>query len=65
MDSQYVTKKGLEKLEEELEERKNISRPKISKQILEATGYGDLSENAEYIEAKEIQAFNEGRIDEV
>ena len=65
MESQYITEEGLEKLKKELEERKNILRPQISKQILEAMGHGDLSENAEYIEAKELQAFNQGRIEEL
>ncbi len=65
MDSQYITEEGLDKLKKELEERKNTLRPQISKQILEAMGHGDLSENAEYIEAKEMQAFNQGRIEEL
>jgi len=65
MDSQYITKEGLEKIKAELEERTGVVRPGISKKILEATGHGDLSENAEYTEAKEIQAFNEGRIEEI
>lgn len=62
---QYVSQEGLEKLKTELEERKNTLRPQIAKKIVEATGYGDLSENAEYVEAKEMQAFNEGRIEEL
>lgn len=65
METQYITEEGLKKLKKELEERKNVLRPQISKQILEAIGHGDLSENAEYIEAKELQAFNQGRIEEL
>ena len=65
MESQYITEEGLEKIKKELEERTNVLRPQISKQILEAMGHGDLSENAEYIEAKELQAFNQGRIEEI
>ena len=65
MESQYVTEEGLVKLKQELENRMNVLRPQISKQILEAMGHGDLSENAEYIEAKELQAFNQGRIEEL
>ncbi|PIR41432.1 MAG: transcription elongation factor GreA [Candidatus Yanofskybacteria bacterium CG10_big_fil_rev_8_21_14_0_10_46_23] len=61
----YISKEGLEKLKLELEERKNRIRPEIAKRILEATGFGDLSENAEYTEAKEMQAFNQGRIEEL
>ena len=60
-----MSREGLEKLKLEIEERKNERRPEIAKIILEATGHGDLSENAEYIEAKELQAFNEGRIEEL
>lgn len=63
--SQYFSQAGLEKMKAELDLRKNVQRPEIAKKISEAKELGDLSENAEYIEAKEMQAFNEGRIQEL
>lgn len=65
MTSQYFSPEGLEKLKKELEERKGQIRTDITRKILEAKELGDLSENAEYIEAKEMQSFNEGRIAEL
>jgi len=62
MDKEPITSQGLEKLKKELEELKNIKRPKIVKAIAEARGHGDLKENAEYHAAKEEQAKNEGKI---
>jgi transcription elongation factor GreA len=58
----YLTKQGLKKLEAELENLKTVKRPEIAARLKEATGHGDLSENFEYEEAKNDQAFNEGRI---
>ena len=58
----YITKQGLKKLEAELELLKTVKRPEIAARLKEATGHGDLSENFEYEEAKNDQAFNEGRI---
>lgn len=63
--TQYFSPSGLEKLKKELEERKNKNRVEIALKIAQAKELGDLSENAEYIEAKELQAFNEGRIEEL
>ncbi len=57
-----ITKEGLEKLIEELNYLKNIKRREIAARIKEAISYGDLSENSEYEEAKNEQAFVEGRI---
>lgn len=57
-----ITKEGLEKLIEELDDLKNVKRKEIAARIKEAISYGDLSENAEYEEAKNEQAFVEGRI---
>jgi transcription elongation factor GreA len=57
-----VTKEGLKKLKEELEELKSVKRQEIAERLKEAISYGDLSENAEYEEAKNEQAFIEGRI---
>jgi transcription elongation factor GreA len=65
MDNQYFSKEGLEKLKKELEERLNIMRPEIAQRIKEAKELGDLSENAEYDSAKEAQALNEGRIEDI
>ena len=65
MDKEPITSKGLEKIKKELEELKNIKRPKIVKAIAEARGHGDLKENAEYHAAKEEQSKNEGRIVEI
>ncbi len=58
----YISSAGLEKLKEELQERKTTKRQKIAKRLEEAKALGDLSENMEYTSAKEEQAFNEGRI---
>ena len=65
MDKEPITSKGLEKLKKELEELKNIKRPKIVAAIAEARGHGDLKENAEYHAAKEEQAKIEGRVIEI
>ena len=60
---QYVmTYEGVKKLENELEYLKTVKRKEITEKIKVALGYGDLSENSEYDEAKNDQAFNEGRI---
>jgi len=57
-----ITKEGLNKLNEELENLKNVKRREVAARIKEAISYGDLSENAEYEESKNEQAFVEGRI---
>tara|TARA_B100000029_G_scaffold476360_1_gene520435 strand:+ start:291 stop:767 length:477 start_codon:yes stop_codon:yes gene_type:complete len=62
MDKEPITVTGLSKLKEELEELKNIKRPKIVSAIAEARSHGDLKENAEYHAAKEQQAQLEGRV---
>lgn len=61
----YLTKKGYEKLSEELEYLKNIRRREISKAIGTAREHGDLSENAEYDAAKDAQGYNEKKISEL
>ena len=58
----YYTEEGLKKLREELNQLKDIERPKISNAIAEARDKGDLSENAEYDAAKEAQGMLEMKI---
>ena len=60
-----ITKEGLEKLKEELNYLKEVKRKEVAERLKEAISYGDLSENAEYEEAKNEQAFVEGRIMEL
>jgi len=60
--STYLTAEGITKLQEELEQLTYVRRPEIARQIAEAKADGDVSENAGYEEAKNAQAFNEGRI---
>ena len=60
-----VTAAGLIKLQEELETLKTVGRKDVAKRLAEAISYGDLSENSEYDEAKNQQAFVEGRIAEL
>ena len=58
----YLSKEGLEKVRHELDEMINLRRPEVAARIQEAKQHGDLSENAEYEDAKNQQAFIEGRI---
>lgn len=60
-----LTQSGKEKLEKELEELKKIRRPAVIDRIKRAKEYGDLSENAEYEDARNEQSFIEGRIQEI
>jgi transcription elongation factor GreA len=60
-----ITKKGAEKLKEELHRLKTVDRPWVINAIAEARAQGDLSENAEYDAAKDRQGFIEGRIQEI
>jgi len=64
-DAVLLTKGGLKKLQEEMDFLKNVRRKEISSRLKEAISYGDLSENSEYEEAKNEQAFIEGRIIEL
>ena len=57
-----LTLDGIKKLEEELERLKTVSRKEVAARIKDAKAFGDLTENAEYDEAKNEQAFIEGRI---
>ncbi|HRR94903.1 MAG TPA: transcription elongation factor GreA [Candidatus Paceibacterota bacterium] len=65
MEGKYLTKEGLEKLKQELDRLKKEERKKIAEVLKEAISFGDLSENAAYDEAKENQAFLEGKIAEL
>ena len=60
-----VTDEGLRKLELELEELKTIKRKEVAEKIKVALSFGDLSENSEYDEAKNEQAFVESRIEDM
>ncbi|MCC2687043.1 MAG: transcription elongation factor GreA [Paenibacillaceae bacterium] len=57
-----LTQDGLKKLEDELENLKSVKRREVAERIKIAIGYGDISENSEYEDAKNEQAFIEGRI---
>lgn len=61
----FVTKDGLKKIKDELEYLKTVRRKEVSGRLKEAISFGDLSENSEYEEAKNEQAFVEGRIIEL
>lgn len=65
MKDNYISKEGLIKIKEELEELKNVKRPFVIEKIARAREQGDLSENAEYHEAREEQSFIEGKIKEL
>jgi transcription elongation factor GreA len=60
-----ITKRGAEKLKQELHTLKTVDRPWVINAIAEARAQGDLSENAEYDAAKDRQGFIEGRIQEI
>lgn len=57
-----LTAEGLKKLEDELENLRSVKRHEVAERIKVAIGYGDISENSEYDDAKNEQAFIEGRI---
>jgi transcription elongation factor GreA len=63
-DIKYLTKEGLDKIKKELQYLKSVKRREISDKIEDALKLGDLSENAEYHEAKDEQGLNEARIRE-
>jgi len=57
-----LTREGLEQLEDELENLRSVKRAEVKERLKEAIALGDLSENSEYDDAKNEQAFMEGRI---
>lgn len=62
MNDQIMTQEGYDKLKSELDYLSKVRRKEIAERIERAKELGDLSENAEYSEAKDAQALNEGRI---
>lgn len=61
----YLTKEGFERLKKEYEELTTAGRKEVADMIKTAKEFGDLSENSEYADAKDRQAFTEGRISEL
>ncbi len=60
-----MTRKGAQRLRDELDNLKRVARPAVIAAIAEARAHGDLKENAEYHAAREQQGFIEGRIQEM
>jgi transcription elongation factor GreA len=65
MKEHYLTVEGEKRLRAELEELKGPGREELARRLRSAIQMGDLSENADYIKAKEDQGFLEGRIQEL
>jgi len=65
MEEQYLTPEGMEKLKEEYKYRTEVLRGEIAKRLKEAKEEGDISENAGFDAAKEAQAVNEGKIEDL
>ncbi len=61
----YLTKDGLADLKKEYEELTKVKRPEVVTRVSDARNQGDLSENAEYVAAREELSFIDGRIDEL
>lgn len=61
----YLTKEGLGELKKEYDEIVNVKRPNVLARVTQARNMGDLSENAEYVAAREELTFIDGRIDEL
>ncbi len=65
MPTNFLTKEGFQKLQEELDYLRNVKRQEVADRLHEAMEGGELIENAEYEAAKNEQAFVEGRIQEL
>lgn len=65
MDQSYLTEERRKELEKELEHLRNVARLEVGEHLKRAKEYGDLSENSEYVEAREEQARIESRIAEL
>lgn len=61
----YLTRDGIEELKKEHEEFTKVKRPGVLERVSQARNLGDLSENAEYVAAREELSFIDGRIDEL
>lgn len=61
----YLTKEGLEELKKELQDLSKVKRPEVLERVSQARSMGDLSENAEYVAAREELSFVDGRLDEL
>ena len=61
----FLTEEGIEDIKRELAELKDVKRPELAARLKAAIEMGDLSENADYIKAKEDQGFLEGQIQEL
>lgn len=61
----YLTKEGLDELKKEHQELTKVKRPDVLERVSQARSMGDLSENAEYVAAREELSFIDGRIDEL
>jgi len=64
-DKKYFTKQGLEKLKNELQDLKTVKAKEIAERLKKAASFGDISDNAEYDEAKEAQTFLISKIAEL
>lgn len=62
MQQTYVTQEFLEKMKKELDYLKSTKRLEVAQRLKEAIALGDLSENSEYVDTKNEQAFTEGKI---
>jgi transcription elongation factor GreA len=65
MSKTPLTKKGAQSLKDELDDLKNVRRPKITEAIADARAHGDLKENAEYHAAREEQGLVEARVRDI
>lgn len=61
----YLTKEGISELKKEYDELTTVKRPDVLERVTQARNMGDLSENAEYVAAREELTFIDGRIDEL